>query len=131
MTENIVLLCFCCMIIAKSANYLFATGRILKRGILTEGKVIDIKKGYFLFLKIEWPVIEFTTVYGKKIHRSCKYSWRLKRISVEQKLTVIYDPSSPSRFLIDNGYADILNFTMLSLSVSILLLTLYKMSFGV
>jgi hypothetical protein len=130
MTENVVLLCICCMMIIKSADYLFTTGRILKKGVLTEGKVIDIEKGSFLFLKIKWPVIEFTTINGKKIHRSCKYSWILKRICVEQKLTVIYDPSSPSRFLVDNGYSDIMNFTMLSVSASILLLTVYKMSVG-
>jgi len=124
--ENLVVIAFCCFISIKTAKYLFVTGKILRRGVLAEGRVIGCEEKMYLFTRISCPVIEFKTNSGKQIKGVFKPIWVTRKFPKEEKVMVVYDPSKPNRFFVDNRYIDIANFALLSLSVSALLLTLYR-----
>jgi hypothetical protein len=128
MIELIVIICICCFISIRSTAYLLETGSILKKGVLAEGKVIGNEKKHFMFLFLVCPIIEFTTASGNKIKGVFKPIWITRKFPKEERVMVVYDPKKPYHFFIDNRYVDLVNFTLLSLSVSALLLALYKLS---
>lgn len=129
MAEKILTSALCCLIICRCMSYLIKTGSILKKGKMTEGSIVRTEIRTFLFLNIKCPVIEFTVNDDKKITAVFKPIWATKKFPVQEKVLIIYDPKKPNRFFVDNKYIDFINFLFLSVSVSLLLLTMYRLTF--
>lgn len=78
--------------------------RLLKSGIRVEGEVsgIDYDPGRNDSMGIYYPIIQYVTTNGEEITQKYNFGTSRKTYNQGDSVAVIYDPESPSTFILNN-----------------------------